>query len=119
MGTYDGLPTLGWGMGKEGDMNYVDVPRKPSPEEMRDIQDRCNQLIRENLPITVKTPENAQDNKLPGDYDKSLGIVRVISIGDLDQNTYVSGSRLSFPSLTAPISAGAVARTFVRLRMSP
>ncbi|KAK8024724.1 alanyl-tRNA synthetase domain-containing protein 1 [Apiospora arundinis] len=87
MGTYDGLPTLGWGMGKEGDMNYVDVPRKPSPEEMRDIQDRCNQLIRENLPITAKTPENAQDNKLPGDYDKSLGIVRVISIGDLDQNT--------------------------------
>ncbi|KAK8123658.1 Threonyl/alanyl tRNA synthetase [Apiospora kogelbergensis] len=87
MGTYDGLATVGWGMGKEGDMNYVDVPRRPSPEEMRDIQDRCNQLIRENLPITVKTPENARDNKLPDDYDKSLGIVRVISIGDLDHNT--------------------------------
>ncbi|KAK7998756.1 Threonyl/alanyl tRNA synthetase [Apiospora marii] len=87
MDTYHDLATIGWGMGQEGDMNYVDVPRKPSLEEMCDIQSRCNQLIRENLPITIKTPENAQGNKLPDDYDKSLGVVRVISIGDLDHNT--------------------------------
>lgn len=84
-----GLKTLGWGMGAAGTMNYVDLPRKPTEEEMQDIQSRCSELIRNNLPIRVETPDDAKHEKLPGDYDKSEGVVRVIHIGDIDINTYV------------------------------
>ncbi|KAF7557768.1 hypothetical protein G7Z17_g380 [Cylindrodendrum hubeiense] len=84
MDTYENLGTLGWGMGADGGMNYVDLPRKPSQSEMQTIQDRCNEVIRDNVPITVKTPDQA--NGLPDDYDKEKGLVRMISIGNLDHN---------------------------------
>jgi len=84
-----GLKTLGWGMGAAGTMSYVDIPRKPTEEEMQSIQSRCSELIRDNLPIKVETPDDAKHEKLPGDYDKSEGVVRVIHIGDIDINTYV------------------------------
>lgn len=88
MDTYDNLETVGWGMGAENEPNYVDLPRKPSQEEMRDIQERCNESIRNNLTITVETPNHAKADSLPGDYDKEKGVVRVIKIGDIDANTY-------------------------------
>ncbi|VUC30335.1 unnamed protein product [Clonostachys rosea] len=87
MNSYDGLNTLGWGMGSEGDMNYVDLARKPSEAEMEAIQARCNTMISENLSIAVDTPSDAKQDRLPGDYDKSKGVIRVISIGGIDRNT--------------------------------
>lgn len=69
MDTYDNLQTLGWGMGSEGGMNYVDLPRDPSIEEMQAIQDKCNEIVRSNLPITVETLKNVKDGHLPSDYD--------------------------------------------------
>ncbi|KAK6711170.1 hypothetical protein SNK05_005597 [Fusarium graminearum] len=81
------LKTLGWGMGTDGGFNYVDLQRKPTDEEMQAIQMECAEKIRENLSIKVDTPDNAKDHKLPGDYDKSDGVVRVVHIGDLDENT--------------------------------
>lgn len=87
MNSYDGLNTLGWGMGSEGDMNYVDLARKPSEAEMEAIQTRCNEMISENLPIAVDTPSDAKQDRLPGDYDKGKGVIRVISIGGIDRNT--------------------------------
>lgn len=87
MNTYDNLHTLGWGMGSNGDMNYVDLPRKPTDPELEEIQSRCNELISQNLTISVDTPSDAKQDKLPGDYDKGNGIIRVISISGLDQNT--------------------------------
>lgn len=92
MDTYDNLETLGWGMGSDGGMNYVDLPRTPSMEEMQAIQDKCNEIIRKNLPITVETLENVKDDHLPNDYDQEKGIVRVIKIGDIDSNAYVSSN---------------------------
>lgn len=88
MDTYDNLPTLGWGLGAKNDVSYVDVPKKLSQEEMQGIQDKCNEVIRNNLKIIVETPDNANVAKLPGDYDKEKGIVRVVKIGDIDANTY-------------------------------
>lgn len=88
MDTYENLETVGWGMGAENEPSYVDLPRKPSEDEMRDIQERCNETIRNNLRITVETPHYANHDNLPGDYDKEKGVVRVIRIGDLDANTY-------------------------------
>ena len=86
MDRYENLETLGWGMGAVNEMNYVDLPRKPSDEELQTIQDKCNDAIRQNIKITVETPENAASDTLPEDYDKDRGVVRVIKIGDLDSN---------------------------------
>jgi len=80
------LPTLGWSMGQPGEMNYVELPRKPSDEEMQQIQKDCNAKIRESMPITVETPEGKGSDSLPEDYDKEKGVVRFIKIGDMDYN---------------------------------
>ncbi|KAF2720010.1 ThrRS/AlaRS common domain-containing protein [Polychaeton citri CBS 116435] len=86
MDTYPNLATVGWGMGAGGSPNYVDLARAPSEEEMREIQDRCNALIRDNITITVAAPEEAGRDGLPPVYDGDKGVVRVIKIGDLDAN---------------------------------
>jgi len=92
MNTYYNIETLGWGMGAENDMSYVDVSRKPSQEEMQGIQEKCNEAIRNNYTITVETPDNAKADSLPDDYDKEKGIIRVVKIGNIDANTYVCPS---------------------------
>ncbi|KAF4984048.1 hypothetical protein FZEAL_661 [Fusarium zealandicum] len=102
---HQSLKTLGWGMGTEGGMNYVDLPRKPTEEEMRAIQILCNEHIRDNIPIKVETPDDAKHDRLPGDYDKSEGVVRVISIGDIDLNT-CCGTHLSQTSHISLILLG-------------
>jgi len=92
------LKTLGWGMGKgsgvEGggdnnEMNYVELPRKPSAEEIELIQNKCNEAIRDNLKITVEIPqgERTKVDKLPDDYDKQEGVVRVVEIESIGPNT--------------------------------
>ena len=96
MDTYDNLETLGWGMGVEGEMSYVELPRKPSQDEIQEIQDKCNEIIRENVKITVEIPIDAKAHTLPDDYDKEKGIVRVIKIGDIDSNSYVPATSFSF-----------------------
>jgi misacylated tRNA(Ala) deacylase len=79
-----GLSTLSWSMGTANEMNYIEIPRKPSDEEMRTIQERCNQSIRDNIAIAVETSEGTEGaKKLPSDYDKQKGVVRFIKIGDL------------------------------------
>ncbi|CAO2657475.1 Nn.00g036010.m01.CDS01 [Neocucurbitaria sp. VM-36] len=80
------LETLGWSMGAAGEMNYVELPRKPSDEEIRVIQGKCNEAISENMGITVETPEGKGSDSLPEDYDREKGVVRFIRIGDLDYN---------------------------------
>ncbi|EOA81639.1 hypothetical protein ACJQWK_10539 [Exserohilum turcicum] len=80
------LPTLGWSMGQPGDMNYVELPRKPTDEEIQTIQRDCNKRIRESIPITVETPEGKASDSLPEDYDREKGVVRFIKIGDMDYN---------------------------------
>ncbi|KAF9736965.1 hypothetical protein PMIN04_010984 [Paraphaeosphaeria minitans] len=80
------LPTLGWSMGQPGEMNYVELPRKPTEEEFSNIQLRCNSTVRENLPITVETPKGKQSSSLPKDYNGEEGVIRFIKIGELDYN---------------------------------
>jgi misacylated tRNA(Ala) deacylase len=80
------LPTLGWSMGQPGEMNYVELPRKPSDEEIQTIQKECNAKIRESISITVEIPEGKGSDSLPEDYDREKGVVRFIKIGDMDYN---------------------------------
>jgi misacylated tRNA(Ala) deacylase len=53
---------------------------------MQTIQEKCNEAIRNNLSITVETPDDAKSDSLPEDYDKEKGVVRIIKIGDIDAN---------------------------------
>ncbi|KAI0118706.1 threonyl and alanyl tRNA synthetase second additional domain-containing protein [Nemania sp. FL0031] len=102
MQRHDDLNTIGWGMGQGDSMSYIDLPRKPSAVQMESVQLKCNRAIRDNIAITVTTPANVQANKLPEDYDKDKGLVRVINIGDLDQNP-CCGTHLSQTSHIALI----------------
>jgi misacylated tRNA(Ala) deacylase len=81
-----GLPTLGWSMGQPGEMNYVELPRKPTDEEISLIKLKCNATVRENHPVAVETPKGKHSSSLPKDYDGEEGVIRFIKIGDLDYN---------------------------------
>lgn len=84
---YD-LETLSWSM---GDMiNYIELPKKVDDSLIEEVSRQVNDLILENLPITVTTPDEhggeIDTKKIPEDYDLSKGIVRVVKIGELDAN---------------------------------
>jgi misacylated tRNA(Ala) deacylase len=89
MDTYPKLETLGWGMGSAGTSNYVDLERMPTRDEILEIERKCNEVIRDNVPIEVQYPEGdgvAEANQA----DKhEKGVIRVIKIGDIDSNPYV------------------------------
>ncbi|ODQ51934.1 ThrRS/AlaRS common domain-containing protein [Saitoella complicata NRRL Y-17804] len=79
------LETLSWGM--NATEAYVEIGRKLSEEELQALEDRCNELIREDLKVVVHTSNRVDDQgNLPADYDPEKGTVRVVCIGDLDRN---------------------------------
>ncbi|KAF2709728.1 ThrRS/AlaRS common domain-containing protein [Pleomassaria siparia CBS 279.74] len=83
------LETLSWSMGGPGEMNSIEVPRKPTAEELASIQSQCNAAVRANHAITVEVPGaegTGSDKSLPADYDRERGVVRFVRIGDLDYN---------------------------------
>ncbi|KAF9512717.1 hypothetical protein BS47DRAFT_1044372 [Hydnum rufescens UP504] len=96
MDTYEGLETLGWSMGASisltdddvaPNMNLVELGRKPTDEEIDEIQRRCNEVIPRNVRITVDTPEDAKIDSLPSDYDVKKEVARVIKIDGIDEKT--------------------------------
>lgn len=101
MDTYPGLETLGWSMGASivgenclnseaiPNMNYIELGRKPNDAEITQIQDKCNEFIMQNRPVSVTTPLDAKHDSLPEDYDKEKGTVRVVTIDGIDSNPYV------------------------------
>jgi len=70
--------TMGWGMGPDGGMNYVDMKRKVTDAEVADVQNRCNAAIREGITISVLGMAEA--------IDAEKGVMRRIKIGELDEN---------------------------------
>ncbi|ODQ63402.1 ThrRS/AlaRS common domain-containing protein [Nadsonia fulvescens var. elongata DSM 6958] len=92
------LATLSWSMGAGvqagGDaiLNYLDIPRKLTNDEIKSVQHEVNEHIQAALPIRVVVPESLEDgntktHKLPGDYDASKGVIRVIEIGGEEDDT--------------------------------
>lgn len=78
-----GLPTLGWSMGAR--INYVDVPRRLSDEELAQVAEEVNDEIFRNTPITVDAGDNVEvDAEVEVDPEK--GLLRVVRIGELDRN---------------------------------
>lgn len=107
---WDPIETLGWSMGQSvasslpklldpsiksedpsssptPNMSFIEIPVKPTPQQIIAIQRRCNDIVAQALNITVKTPLDAKTGSLPKDYDISQGVVRVICIDGIDENT--------------------------------
>lgn len=85
--TYN-LETLSWSM---GDMiNYIELPQKVDDNVIEEVSQKVNDLILENIPITVTTPdehgEEIDTTHILEDYDLSKGVVRIVKIGNLDAN---------------------------------
>ncbi|KAK9324584.1 Threonyl/alanyl tRNA synthetase [Lipomyces orientalis] len=80
------VPTLAWSLGEK--VSYVELPRKLTEEEVIEVENRCNDVIREGIDIWVEVPDKGLVNKdkLPDDYDVERGILRVVHIGSLDAN---------------------------------
>ncbi|KAK9475350.1 Threonyl/alanyl tRNA synthetase [Dipodascopsis tothii] len=91
------IPTLAWALGET--VSYVELPRKLTDAEIVEVEDQCNEYIRQGLDITVEVPnkEDVNTTKLPDDYDTERGILRVVHIGNLDNNpccgTHLSNTR--------------------------
>lgn len=96
--TYN-LDTLSWSMGEL--VNYVEIPIRIGEELVEKINSRVNEYITQALPITVVTSEDDSDqidmSKVPDDYDKTKGTIRVIKIGNIDRNV-CCGTHLSSTS---------------------
>lgn len=85
--TYD-LETLSWSMGET--INYIELPKKVDEAVVAEASRKINQKIAENLSISVATPDEhgheIDVSHIPDDYDQSKGVVRIVSIGDMDHN---------------------------------
>ncbi|KAK6463693.1 alanyl-tRNA synthetase [Scheffersomyces coipomensis] len=96
--TYN-LETLSWSMGDL--INYIELPEKVSDEIVNEVNAKVNDLILEDLPIQVVTPDQhggeIDTSHIPDDYDLSKGIIRIVKIGELDSNP-CCGTHLSSTS---------------------
>ncbi|KAG5520233.1 hypothetical protein PMAC_001311 [Pneumocystis sp. 'macacae'] len=77
------IPTLSWFLGP--DISYIELLQKPTIDELEQVEARCNQVIAENMLVTVENTTETPKT-LPSDYDAKKGIIRVVSIGKLDRN---------------------------------
>jgi misacylated tRNA(Ala) deacylase len=83
--TYD-LETISWSM---NDMiNYIELPKQVDQAIIDEVNEKVNQYIMRAIPIEVLTPEEKHHHStnVPDDYDVSKGIIRVVKIGELDEN---------------------------------
>jgi Ser-tRNA(Ala) deacylase AlaX len=94
------LDTLSWSLQKFPELCYVELPRAPTADEIAYVQKRCNDLIGEARPISVRfelaTAETGVQlgEKVPEDYraDESgerPPVQRTVIIDELDENPCV------------------------------
>ncbi|MCD7933318.1 MAG: hypothetical protein LUH15_19260 [Tannerellaceae bacterium] len=63
------------------------LPHEPDTEEVTKIEEQVNEVIRQNLPVTVsfvsreEAPEEIDLSKLPDDVSETL---RIVKVGDYD-----------------------------------
>lgn len=97
------LKTLSWAMTEM--INYIELPRKVTDEEIAKVSFEVNELILDNMHINVEIPHKdlVNKSKMPDDYDIEKGILRVVHIGSLDSNP-CCGTHLSSTSQIVSIA---------------
>ncbi|GAA6063220.1 hypothetical protein JCM10212_002442 [Sporobolomyces blumeae] len=90
------LDTLSWSLQKWPEPCYVELPRQPTAEEIKTVQDKCNRVIQENRTVRVRmelaTAETGVElnEKAPDDYRDAEGsrapVQRTVIIDELDEN---------------------------------
>ncbi|SCV73990.1 BQ2448_6420 [Microbotryum intermedium] len=104
------LDTLSWSLQPFPEMNYIELPRALTPQDIDTIQSTCNTYIRSAVPIHVdfKIPSSLENNtaaaaaasttttgelggSVPSNYVDTTGqarppILRTVSIGAIDSN---------------------------------
>ncbi|GMG20260.1 unnamed protein product [Ambrosiozyma monospora] len=110
------LPTLGWHMGVDTDINYIEIPKRLTQPQLDLLSSTITEFITANLPVSLSTlpppcespakedttcntvnPVDSKDKllaKIPENYDQSQGQIRIIHIGNLDSNA-CCGTHLS------------------------
>lgn len=89
------LPTLSWNMGEK--VNYIEVERKLTKEEIEKFNEEVNDEILKNSSVEVKVGADAETEtqtetevgvnaKSESNLDAEKGVMRVVHIGDLDIN---------------------------------
>ncbi|KAF9586290.1 Alanyl-tRNA editing protein Aarsd1, partial [Lunasporangiospora selenospora] len=77
-----GCDTLAWGM--NATRCHVELSKIPTPEQIKEVEERCNLFIRRNYPIQINFGEQRPES-LPKDYVGPNGVFRVAQImEDLD-----------------------------------
>ena len=78
--------TTGFHLGK--DFSTVDIKGYLEEEQIREIENYANEIIRENIPLTILTPnkDELKDIWLRRDLPDTDEDIRVVRIGDLDTN---------------------------------
>merc|ERR1719381_259034 len=71
-------------------VSYIELDKLPSQEVLVSVEERCNQVIRDALPVTVSllevgdpAPEESHTRGLPADH---TGKVRLVTIPGVDAN---------------------------------
>lgn len=76
------LPTLSWNMGEK--INYIEIPRKLTDNEMLEISQEVNDEIFNNTEINIEKPQTS--NGESSEVNEEKGILRIVKIGQLDEN---------------------------------
>ncbi|QJA08124.1 alanyl-tRNA editing protein AlaX-L [Romboutsia sp. CE17] len=78
--------TTGFHLGK--DFSTVDIKGYLEEEQIREIENYANEIIRENIPLTILTPnkDELKDIWVRRDLPDTDEDIRVVRIGDLDTN---------------------------------
>ncbi|GAA5889028.1 hypothetical protein JCM8208_007748 [Rhodotorula glutinis] len=92
------LDTLSWSLQRFPELNYVELPRAPTADELSAVQQRCNDLIGEARPVRVRcdlaTEESgvALGDKVPDNYKNDESgemrppVQRTVTIEGIDEN---------------------------------
>ncbi|BGP49969.1 hypothetical protein JCM10450v2_005874 [Rhodotorula kratochvilovae] len=93
-----GLDTLSWSLQRFPELNYVELARAPTAEELAAVQDRCNALIGEARPVRVRFELATKDSgvqlgeKVPENYkadesgEERPPVQRTVTIEGIDEN---------------------------------
>jgi len=88
------INTMSWWMAENTEakvgISYIELDKPVTPEISRSVEDRCNQIIKDAIPVTVHVYQpgdpgldKGHTRGLPADH---TGPVRLVQVGDVDSN---------------------------------